>query len=148
MKWRWSPELRQLFKQFEVRVVEDRSTNYEETSNPGSQMWDGTVLRVHPDRTDDGDLVHEIAHYLECLRDRPAAMVKVNWGQEELKGWADRDWIEAVACDIDVGLHVLWEWDWWSRAQMLNLPDWWDQTMSEEDHAERLRRLALDYLGQ
>lgn len=160
--WRWSPRIYDLYVALNLPVVFDADYVYG-GSSPGDQAYvppflgDPGHIRVDPDKTDADDLLHEVGHHLECLRDRPEGMAKRNWGLDLLEYRsasqpfsAAYDQAEAVACDIEVGIRVLWHWPWRRRADTLNLPDWWQGGWERIDYpwqGKRLRALTLDYLN-
>lgn len=163
--WKWEP-IFTLLDRLELEVVydgfspEERTAKYRQPhqSNTDFQRYENGKIFVSPAFTQPESLLHEIAHHLECLRDRPHALELPNWGMDYTADTAsgridqreDDEQLEAVACDIDVGIHVLWHWAWRKRAWELNLPDWWeDQGDTEEDwigHRTDLANIARTYL--
>jgi hypothetical protein len=155
--WRWSPRIYDLYVALNLPVVFDADYVYG-GSSPGDQAYvppflgDPGHIRVDPSTTTADDLLHEVGHHLECLRDRPEDLLKRNWGLDDplLDASTLLDGSEAMACDLEVGIRVLWHWPWHRRAQLLNLPEWWQGGWGDDvypGHGKRLRALALDYLN-
>jgi len=132
-KNRWSSESFELFRSIGLEVVSDPSYPYKETSSPDLQAYDGKVLRVHCSRTFDDDLIHEASHHIVCISERPEELDEVNWGMYQTD-----DKMEWLTCDLEVGLRILWGWEWFGRAKHLSIPDWW----------ENPRKLPLEQLKE
>jgi len=119
---------------------------YQFGSQPDYQVWSGDTLLFDPPSTDGYDLLHEVAHHIECRAKHPELMGRRNWGISPLydepnpgnedvpeeegdlletfsptKEEEDR---ELTACYIELAFHVLWETGLWKeRAVDLNLFD-------------------------
>lgn len=148
----WSRRIRDLFVDvgLDVRAVDLIRGN---GSEPGHQIYMPTTLisgelLVVPWRTDNDDLLHELAHHLECVSDRPDGVGSRNWGLDEAR-WSVGEKAESDACDIEIGLRILWRWPWRKRAADLNLPEWWEggwERGAYTRNAPRLKAKAVRYL--
>jgi hypothetical protein len=109
-------------------------------SQPDYQVWDGKKLCFDPSSTDGFDLLHEVAHHIECMARRPESLGMRNWGilpSDDVDGdvpevpddVAEQESCialerEMVACFIEVAFHLLWNTGHWAaRGDYLNLFD-------------------------
>jgi hypothetical protein len=155
MPWNWDTRIQKMFDALGItwEVLPPGVCIPEDTTSPGDCVYDGDKI-VFESSCPIEWVVHELAHWLVCRKDRPEALQTINYGYEGTVGDFDAVEDESAAANLTCWLlremvpdRVLWVW----AADYMNVYDteicrgkYMDLPQTHPHFVELVRRLGED----